>query len=207
MKIIKKEISKNIFLLTFENQYEITSTLLRFQEYYESPKFQNKIFTLNEYKKWYTKQKGKFSYYSDWNGFNFPSSILKPFYDKKFNPLSDKEKKILKIFESNKEKYYVIGVHKKYPASKYLLRHETAHALFYLDPIYKKATLKLIKSINHKKLKNKLRKTDGYSKDVLNDEIQANHQTYFNKFCILNPINVFKFRKLFNKHLKKYNKT
>ena len=63
MKINKRKIGNNIYLLMFENQFELCSTMLRFQEYYESPKFKNKIFTLEEYKKWYSKGNKKFTYY------------------------------------------------------------------------------------------------------------------------------------------------
>ena len=100
-----KEIIKNIFHISFSTQHELASTFLRFQEYYESPKFRGKIFSFYEYKKWYTanspkgKKTGKFTYYKDWGGFNIPSYVLKPFYQGKFNPLSNKEKKFLRAFK------------------------------------------------------------------------------------------------------------
>jgi len=56
---------------------------LRFEEYYESPRFKGRIFTFDEYRKWYVKNSpkgkktGRFTYYSDWSGFNIPSYALK----------------------------------------------------------------------------------------------------------------------------------
>jgi len=118
-KIIKKSVTQKIFLLIFKKQEMLASTFLRFQEYYESPKFKGRIFRLEEYKKWYIKnspqgqQTGKFTYYSDWNGFNIPSVVLKPFYEGKFNPLSQSEKELLKMFQNKKEKFYIIGIHRE----------------------------------------------------------------------------------------------
>jgi len=108
MKIGHKALAKNIHLLTFENQFDITSTLLRFQEHYESPKFKGQFFTLEEFKEWYIKnspkgiETGEFTYYSDWNGFNIPSYVLRPFYENKFKNLSEAEKNILNIFKNKK---------------------------------------------------------------------------------------------------------
>jgi len=110
MIIRKKRVSDKLYFLHFQNQREMAETFLRFQEFYESPKFKGKIFTLENYKDWYRKIKGKFSYYSDWDGFNLPSKILKPFYDGKFNPLSDKEKQLLSIFKKMKGNYYIVAV-------------------------------------------------------------------------------------------------
>jgi hypothetical protein len=94
MNIKHKILPYNIHLLVFDNQYDLASTFLRFQEHYESPEFAGKVFTLDEYKNWYinhsprASKDGVFTYYEDWNGFNIPSKILKPFYGGKFSPLS-----------------------------------------------------------------------------------------------------------------------
>lgn len=39
MNIEHEKITEKIHLLTFETQLDITSTFLRFQEHYESPRF------------------------------------------------------------------------------------------------------------------------------------------------------------------------
>src|ERR1700677_4556048 len=83
--------------LKFKRKKDLTMTMLRFQEHFESPKFKNKFFSLEEFKAWYstTTKSKKFTYYSDFNGFNFPSKTLKAFYAGKFDPLTVDEKQIL----------------------------------------------------------------------------------------------------------------
>jgi len=150
-------------------------TLLRFQEHYESPKFRNKIFTLNEFKEWYPKSKGtkKFTYYTDWNGFNFPSHILNPFYSGKFKSLSAAEKRILKTFKDKDGKFYVIGTAKGGDIAT--RQHEIAHALFYLDKQYKAdvtSVVNLLSKKDYEKFTDEL-KYLGYTKQVYVDEIHA----------------------------------
>lgn len=167
MKI--KRIGKNIFHLKFRNQYDITSTLLRFQEHYESPKFRNKIFTLEEFMDWYAKKNGNFTYYEEWNGFNIPSYVLKPFLEGKFNPLTKKEKAFLRLFQNKKGKFYIIGTHGK---SQKLLKHEIAHALFYVSPEYKKEMINCLDKLGSKQIEKQILEL-GYCRQVLRDEAQA----------------------------------
>ncbi len=167
--IEKKIVKKGIFLLKFKDQHSLTSTFLRFQEHYESPKFRGKIFSLKEFKSWYkTTKKGKFTYYTDWNGFNIPNYILKPFYQGKFNPLSLKERKLLNLFKDQSTQFYIIGTHEKCNSFK----HELGHAMFYMDSNYKFEVVKIIKRFKLNKIKKKLISI-GYCNPVLNDEINA----------------------------------
>jgi len=105
MRIEHQTLTDRIHLLIFPTQRDVTLTLLRFQEHYESPKFRGKIFSLEEFKRWYVANSpngiktGEFTYYTDWNGFNIPSYVLQPFRDGKFNPLSEQERKFLDIFK------------------------------------------------------------------------------------------------------------
>jgi hypothetical protein len=161
--------------LSFDGREEMCKALLRFQEHYESPKFRNKIFTLKEFKEWYPKSKGlkKFTYYKDWNGFNFPSYILKPFHAGKFTKLTAAEKKILKTFRTQKDKFYVIATTRA--GDIMTLNHEIAHGLFYLDKQYKSDTTFIVKSLKKKHYDQFVDslKTLGYDKSVYIDEIQA----------------------------------
>ena len=169
--MIKKTlIAHKIYLLIFPNQKDLASTFLRFQEHYESPKFRGKIFSLKEYKKWYVSQQGKFSYYTDWNGFNIPSRILKPFYLGKFDPLSNREKVLLDLFKKEKEDFYIIAILKKNNA---VLNHEIAHGFYHTKSSYKKAVLLVLKKYNTTKLRKILIATSGYHKSVLDDEVHA----------------------------------
>ncbi len=173
-------VTHDILHVRFKTQRKLTSTFLRFQEYYESPTFQNKVFSLSEFKKWYTKNSplgkttGKFTYYTDWFGFNVPSYVFTPFFEGKFNPLTINEKKLLQALQSRKgEKFYVIGTFGSAPDT---LEHEIAHGLFYTNPIYKKKVLAIIDSIPlaaKKPLIAYFKRSEGYHDSVIIDEIHA----------------------------------
>jgi hypothetical protein len=157
-------------------------TFLRFQEHYESPRFRGKIFSLDEFKKWYVKnsKKGKssgmFTYCSDWGGFNIPSYVLKPFYEGRFDPLSKKEKNMLDIFRNKTGKFYIIGTFGRTAESKKTLKHEVAHGLFYTNPDYKKGVLKILNTLGKSALKKvhaHLGSKTGYHESVFTDETHA----------------------------------
>ena len=174
MRLKKKEIKRNIFLVTFPNQYLITSTLLRFQEYYESPKFHGKFFNLEEFQDWYAKEHNNvFSYYTDWVGFNFPSSILDSFYIGHFSPLTEKEHVFLDLFEpewaKGLEDYYIISIFGK---DQGVIDHEMAHALYSTSSMYKMLTNDIMERYDTRPVK-KLLLENGYAKHVIKDEIQA----------------------------------
>jgi len=179
MKIEHTKITDRIHLLLFNTQKDVTSTFLRFQEHYESPKFRGKIFSLEEFKRWYIKnspsgkEKGKFTYYTDWNGFNIPSNMLRPFYEGKFYPLSEKERRLLELFKNEQEPYYIIGAHKATRNLNELLQHEVAHGLFYTDKNYRCEILEVLKMFDVKRIKEELRSTAGYHEQVLDDEVHA----------------------------------
>lgn len=176
MNIQRIEIIPEIILLVFDNQYDITSTFLRFQEHYESPEFAGKIFTLEEYKNWYTKEMGSFTYYTDWNGFNIPSYILRPFKTGKFGILSDRENLLLDLLDYHEEPFYVIGVHKEnLRGFEKTLKHEIAHGLFYTDKDYKDKVLRLLEGRQLNGLKKFLRESGGYNESVILDECHAYH--------------------------------
>lgn len=209
MKIEKIEVTKDIILLVFENQKEITSTFLRFQEYYESPEFKGKIFTLEEYKLWYCDVKGSFSYYSDWNGFNIPSYILKPFYNGEFKSLSLKELELLSLLQENYEngEFYLIGIHKDMKEPLKVLKHEIAHGLYHTNKNYKQEIQEVLTNYNLKDFKEYLSTSGGYHQDVLEDECHAymidssSNKTNKLKYILLK----FKLRKIYKKYLKSNN--
>jgi len=178
MEIEHKRLADKIHLLTFGNQQDITSTFLRFQEHYESPYFQGKNFPLDEFKIWYIQNSpngiktGNFTYYSDWNGFNIPSYVLKPFYEGKFDPLSDQEQQFLEIFKNIDGVFYIIGLHGEYKNQKAVLRHEIAHALFYTNENYQSEVLQLLLKFNIESMKKEIFSL-GYHENVLDDEVHA----------------------------------
>jgi hypothetical protein len=174
MKLTKKEIVPNVYLVKFPDQYLITSTLLRFQEHYESPKFHGKIFNLEEFQDWYAKKhSNEFTYYTDWVGFNFPSHVLGAFDSGAFNPLSQKEQQFLKLFQPlwlNRSSYfYIIAT---FDDDLDVFKHELAHAFYYLAKDYKARADAIMKKYDTSVVRDLLLKS-GYAKHVIKDEIQA----------------------------------
>jgi len=170
VRITKQKLAKGIYLLRFKTQYELTSTFLRVQEHYESPKFHGRIFTLEQYMDWYAAKRGKFSYYEDWAGFNVPSTAFQAFYEGKFDPLSEKEQQLLGLFRGMRERFYVIGVYDA--GEKHSLTHELAHALYFIDEEYRRAVQQALSRYNTRALARKIARA-GYAQHVIRDEIQA----------------------------------
>jgi hypothetical protein len=179
MRIEHQTLTDRIHLLIFDTQRDVTSTFLRFQEHYESPEFRGKTFSLDEFKKWYVpnspkgRKTGEFTYHTDWNGFNIPSYVLKPFYSGKFNPLTEQERKFLEIFKDEPEPFYIIGVHRATKKLSSLLKHEIAHGLFYTDENYRSEVLGVLSHFDVEPIKVELRSKAGYHEQVLEDECQA----------------------------------
>lgn len=172
-----EKIREGVYHAQFTSQRDLTTTFLRLQEHYESPQFKNKIFTLQEFRTWYAAaREGKFTYYTDWNGFNVPGHILKPFYEGAFNPLTYKEVALLDAVRAavgkveDYKSYYLLGTHDGDPDA---LLHEAAHALYYLDREYRRLATKIVVPLAGRgELEDWLEK-QGYNRDVWVDEIQA----------------------------------
>ena len=170
-----KRVTNRIYHLNFDKQVSLTSTFLRFQEYYESPKFKDKVFTLKEFKRWYSKGgKNPFRYYWDWEGFNLPSPMLEPFYDGEFDPLTKNEKLLLSALKHLRgEKFCVVGTYGDLDYSVY--EHEVAHGLWFTNDKYRQRASEALKGVvgaNRKKLEEMLRRS-GYDSSVWEDEKHA----------------------------------
>jgi hypothetical protein len=171
-----KKLNSYCYQVIFNTRRELAQTFLRFQEHYESPKFKGKIFSLSEFKEWYRKQhNGLFTYYSDWDGFNIPSTVLLPFWYGKFNKLSTKEQLLINSLPNPLyNRFYIIGTSEE--SRDATLDHELVHSCYYIDTVYKHCVEDIIKSdIYKKRLKyiKKYLKDLGYHKDVWYDEINA----------------------------------
>jgi hypothetical protein len=164
----------DVYFLKFDGTSDMAATMMRFQEFYESPKFRGKRFTRSEFRDWYRKKKGKFTYYQDWgDGFNIPSSTLEPFYKNEFPYLTDKERKLLRFFRDQKGKpFYIIATAEGSAAETF--PHEIAHSLYYLNPAYRAEVEAVMRQVNTKPVKDFIYKTYGdYHKAVLDDEAHA----------------------------------
>ena len=73
-----QEIFPNCFILNFKTQYELSSTFMRVQEFYESPfkNIKNKLFSHIQFMDTYANEYGNFTYTSDWAGFNVPGNVF-----------------------------------------------------------------------------------------------------------------------------------
>lgn len=158
-----------IYHLLFENQYQITSTFMRFQEYYESPKFADKIFSWEEFMDWYAGKYGNFTYLQDRSGFNIPREILTPFYRGEFNPLTKKEKLFLRRFKNVRGAFYIIGTIQN---KEGYLEHELVHGLYYIDIIYRIKVQEALRMFDTYPIRRALMNL-GYGKSTLRDEINA----------------------------------
>lgn len=176
-----RELLEDILEVHADDPRDLAATFLRFQEHYESPEFRGKIFTLEEYKRWYIAHSprgqatGEFTYAEDWEGFNIPSEILEPFYEGKFDPLSEREKTFLKLFEERRKKlFYIIGTSGE--ADIRTRKHEIAHGLFYTQPEYRKEVLSILNGLSSEtrgKIQELVIRSDEYHPSVFNDETHA----------------------------------
>lgn len=168
MLSIKKQIFNSV-LVSASSSSELAEAFMRFQEYYENPFWQEKIFTIGQFKNWYSENYGGDTYRHDWHGFNIPSSVLIPFKKGLFDPLTKLEKGLLDFFKYRNDDFYIIGANEDD-----VLKHELCHALYYTNKNYKKEIDEVL-NLNKKQInlaeKHLVKK--GYSKKVIYDEIQA----------------------------------
>jgi hypothetical protein len=165
--MLKRKLTDGIFLVRFDTQYALASTFLRIQEHYESQRFRNRVFSLEEFMDWYAGRFGAFTYYQDWSGFNVPSAALAPFYEGRFDPLLRKEQRLLRLLEHERGPFYVIGI-----AADIDLEHELAHALYFVRPEYRNAVRAAMRQYDTSALKRRLANM-GYHRSVLTDEAHA----------------------------------
>lgn len=184
MKYKQIEILSNIHLFVFQSAYDLAMTFIRIQEFYECPssRFYKKYFSLENFIDWYCKNKTKkleFSYADDFVGFNVTGKALLE-WDKTYEgKYRDKESEVFGGIISNWSDEQImnssfIGVSRTAGYTG-VVKHEIAHALYYLNAGYRKKMKQLISQIpkrQYKVLQDQLKKW-GYHKKVWKDEIQA----------------------------------
>ncbi len=164
-----------IYYFLMPNQFILTSTFLRFQETYESPKFRGQGFTLEEFQDWYasTNARGNFTYYQDWVGFNFPSHVIEGFTPARFGQFSRKENWVIDQLSNIPGDFYVIAsVSRNKSKNEETKAHELMHAMFYLNKEYAKQVEEIIQKHDFTAFKSELKEM-GYCDEVLVDEINA----------------------------------
>ena len=182
-KIKLFEVYPNIFAVVIKDDKLRARVFLRYQEFYESDSesFRGKSFKWNEFVDYYKKKTKKdyFSYYEDWEGYNLPCDTIEAckakipdlnIYDMIMFSIVDTIKKI-----NNNSPYYLIGIAQEEGGDESLINHELAHALWFLDPVYKKKMTKAINEMDpsvKEKMIDKIMKY-GYGENVFDDELQA----------------------------------
>lgn len=166
-----------IIHLEFSSQEEICGTLVRMQEFYESPipHIRGNVFTHSEY---VVANKavngGKYIY--DWDGFNIPGNVVRDFYAR-FEPLSGNERAIKEHAIPATGDFYLIGTHTQ-DNDLDTYAHEICHAFFYLSEKYRDGMTKLVEKFKAESPDTALclrmwLLERGYDESVLIDETQA----------------------------------
>jgi hypothetical protein len=177
---------------------------MRFQEYYESPIFGGKFFSVDEFKNWYKSKYGSFDYESDCVGFNIPSYIIEPFKNGHFDPLTDKEKKLLNYFKNTSGDFYIIGANQNDPEYIKIIKHEFAHGIFFTNNDYRNSLINCLSSKKWKNLSRALKELD-YANNVLEDEFNAYILTEPEIFEDYIPLReVYKLREVLDKIFTKF---
>ena len=201
-------INGNIIHIIFESQYLMCSTLMRLEEFYESPfpEIRGHFFTHEQYMDRYAEAYGNFTYTLDWSGFNIPGNVVLDFFEV-FCPKGDvlnKEYDVLyKIVGtkiSSKKKFYLIATCDT--TENYIVDHEMAHLMYYLNTKYKKGVDTILKTMDLDILYQYLIHI-GYCVDMLVDEANAYLTTGVNNdMKSLGYNDSVKLRDLFIKHSK-----
>ena len=220
MKI--QEIKPRIFQINFPNQYFLTASFMRMQEFYESPfdSIRGKYFTHEQYMDLYAKKYEKFDYFTAWNGFNVPGKVVNQFtqlFHVIKNDLNIKETKLIEaIWKARKtdffsylndDKYYIIANNAKSKNKKGYYKHELAHGLYSTNKRYRKEMDIALTGLcdDNDSFYRELRKCllkKGYTKHVIMDEIQAYLSEAPKKYFV-NKLGIKKSTKIPSRRFKK----
>src|SRR3989344_945532 len=162
----------NIYLIESRTRQDLAVAFMRFQEYYESPEFKGRVFSVDDFAHWYTRKFGSFSYSGDWYGFNIPGTVLAPFKNGDFNPLTASERRLIDFCSGVDGNSYIIGATPSAEFFKETVQHEFVHGAFYTNVEYKREVVSCVNDFNIHTVRNGLLKM-GYCDDVVIDETNA----------------------------------
>jgi len=205
-KISLYKVSDKIYSVVIKDRYLRSMVFLRYQEFYESSSdtFRGQNFKISDYIDWYKSEDSPngvksdiFTYAKDWSGFNLPSESIEKCISGIVD-LNTYDKIMISIINtiriSDNSKFYLLGVDKLNIDQKEIDRlvdgteenvpdiiHELAHGFYYVDPSYKRKMNTLIRSMDseYRGILSEMIIDWGYTKGVLNDEIQAHMSTGF----------------------------
>jgi hypothetical protein len=172
-----KRLRQRLYELRFDDRYEMCMTFLRYQEFYESPRYEKRKFTLAEYMAWYAKAQSKdnlFTYPGDWGGFNIPADTIKKVQALGIDDPNHYDalmKYIYTVISSQCDDAYLIGV----THDARIDMHETTHAMWHIDEQYRNECLGILHEADQdlvSLLKETLFKR-GYTEVTALDEVQT----------------------------------
>jgi len=138
---------RGVLHVTNPNPEELAYAFLRPQEDNGNPRWMGRIFTVEQYLKWYDRQRekdGRWAFHKEYVGFSVPSSAFLPFYRAELDP-TPLENSLLSLLENPTNKFtknaFVIGTTDHDLAT---LDHELSRALSHVDPEYNNRTLNVI---------------------------------------------------------------
>ena len=189
MKAIKytlTEVKPFIYAVVIKDDYDRAMTFCRVQEYYESPndKFRGKDFSIWDFMKWYSNERGIFSYAQDWAGFNIPlpvamncynMNMIDPLYETPYDKVMHEI--IRKVWhdilkKENTSNGYIIGAEN---LTGKTFEHEVCHGLYSVNEDYRERVDKITSAIPvEHRIQFEYNLMDmGYTESVIDDEIQA----------------------------------
>lgn len=172
------EIMPKVFYISFSNKKELTTTMCRPQEYYESEHshIRGQYFDWPTFIDTFSEETGELKYFGYWSGFNIPSDVFQQWMKDFAHDFSPKEKALIELIKEKvdieNEKFYIIASEKGKICT---IQHEIAHALYHLNDNYKLHMDSLTAKLPHdfkatfKKTLNEM----GYADTVMLDETQA----------------------------------
>ena len=164
-------------LVEFDTKKDMALTFCRIQEYYESDKepLRGQLFSFYDFVVEHMDDRGRINYFNHWDGYNFHDQVFKKWlpWDRTVH-----ENKLLDHMEAElnwDQPFYVIG---SLEGDKGTIKHELAHALWYLNTDYRMRAEILVHDIKkyypyeYRRFTTELREM-GYAEAVLHDEMQA----------------------------------
>ncbi len=173
------EVIPGVLHLLFNSRMDLTLSLCRIEEFYESPypNINRQVFTFEEFIETYGQTDGTVSYFGEWEGFNVPKDVIDLFFTLYKNQLTKREQQIYEMWtkEGSTYKYLVATEIGSDPST---IHHEVAHARWSLEPEYRARSLSVIEWIPEDilvKLKSHLIEHEypGTNDELLNDEVHA----------------------------------
>lgn len=171
--------NNQIYLVTAQSYQEVGKSMVRISEFFENPNrlFRRKFFTMNKFEEWYKRTQtdnNRFTYYSDYQGWNCPGNIVELFLSVYGSRLRPEEIKLFSLLgwghKSWPESWYLIGCSQSDLGT---LDHEIAHALWTIVPGYRESMLALLSGPNDLSEIKQFLRDAMYSEEVFIDEISS----------------------------------